>query len=375
MSAASPNEVAIQLVDVTKRFDGSVDAAVEHLSLDIPRGRIVALIGPSGCGKTTTLRMINRLIEPTQGAILIEGRDSRSVDPIALRLGIGYVIQAVGLFPHRRVADNIAVVPKALGWDRERIRDRVLELAELVGLEPEQLDRYPDELSGGQQQRVGVARALAADPPILLMDEPFGAVDPVVRGRLQEELLQLQARLHKTIVIVTHDLDEALTLADRVALFDRGGRLAQYASPDELLHAPAEAFVAEFLGSERSLRRLALRTVGTLTLDRGAVVAPSTTLADVRATLERHGGDWVGVVDDGRFVGWLAREDAAGERRLDLSRLAAPAASVTPSSTLRAAMDRIMTARTAAAVVVEDGRFLGIVTLESVRAALAGSDG
>jgi len=250
---------AVRLRDVVKRFAGAAEAAVDGLSLDIPRGAIVALIGPSGCGKTTTLRMINRLIEPTSGRVEVEGRDTATVDPIELRLGIGYVIQAVGLFPHRTIAENIAVVPKALGWDRTRITRRVDELAELVGLEAEQLARFPDELSGGQQQRVGVARALAADPPILLMDEPFGAVDPVVRNRLQDELLALQSRLHKTIVLVTHDLDEALTVGDRVALLDRGGRLAQYAAPDELLRDPSEPFVTEFLGADRSLRRLALR--------------------------------------------------------------------------------------------------------------------
>jgi len=375
MTRSTSPSPAIRLTDVTKRFADSLEPAVAGLHLDVQRGSIVALIGPSGCGKTTTLRMINRLIDPTSGSIHIEGRDSRDVDPIELRLGIGYVIQAVGLFPHRRVADNIAVVPKALGWDRSRIRARVSELAELVGLETDQLDRYPDELSGGQQQRVGVARALAADPPILLMDEPFGAVDPVIRQHLQDELLQLQARLHKTIVIVTHDLDEAVTLADRIALFDRGGRLAQYASPDELLHAPAEAFVAEFLGSERSLRRLALRTVGSVALEGFPVIAPGSTLADARRTLERTGGDWVGVVDGERFVGWLSREATAGEGTVTISRLEPPAASVTPESSLRAAMDRIMTARTAVAVVEDEGRFAGIVTLASVRAALAGADG
>jgi len=373
---ASPSEgPAIRLADVSKRFPGSTEAAVDGLDLDVERGSVVALIGPSGCGKTTTLRMINRLIEPTSGTVYIEGRDSRSVDPIRLRLGIGYVIQAVGLFPHRRIADNIAVVPKALGWERARIRARVAELAELVGLESDQLDRYPDELSGGQQQRVGVARALAADPPILLMDEPFGAVDPVVRQRLQDELLQLQARLHKTIVIVTHDLDEAVTLADRIALFDRGGRLAQYATPDDLLQSPTEPFVAEFLGSERSLRRLALRTVDSLVLDDFPVVTRDSDLEAARATLERTGGDWVGVVDGSRFIGWLSRDDVAGEGAVDIARLEPPAASVSPRSSLRAAMDRIMTARTAVAVIEDEGRFLGVVTLESVRTALARAAG
>jgi osmoprotectant transport system ATP-binding protein len=371
---ARSTSAAIELLDVSKRYAGSLDPAVDRLTLAIPRGGIVALIGPSGCGKTTTLRMINRLIEPSSGTILIEGRDSRTIDPIGLRLGIGYVIQAVGLFPHRRIADNIAVVPKALGWDRSRIRRRVAELAELVGLEPDQLERYPDELSGGQQQRVGVARALAADPPILLMDEPFGAVDPVVRTRLQAELLQLQAHLHKTIVLVTHDLDEAVTLADRIALFDRGGRLAQFASPDALLASPSEPFVEEFLGEERSLRRLALRTVDSLVLDDGPVVERSVTLAEARAVAGRTGAAWVGVRDGSRFIGWIARHALEGEGRIRDELIEAPAATVSPGSTLRTAMDRIMTARTAVAVVEDEGRFLGLVTLDSIRMGLAGQD-
>lgn len=363
---------SVRLLDVTKRFPGAVDAAVERLSLDIPRGSIVALIGPSGCGKTTSLRMINRLIEPTAGSIEVEGRDTRSLDPIELRLGIGYVIQAVGLFPHRTVADNIGLVPRALGWDRSRIRARIDELAELVGLEQEQLARYPDELSGGQQQRVGVARALAADPPILLMDEPFGAVDPVVRARLQQELLALQARVHKTIVLVTHDLDEALSIADRVALLDRGGRLAQYAEPDVLLQSPSEPFVTEFLGEDRSLRRLSLRDVGSLSLAVGPVVEVGTSRASARDVLAREGGDWIGVVEAGRFLGWVAADRIAGDGTVDAGDgLEAPAALVSSADSLRAAMDRIMTARTAVAVVVDGGVFRGVVTLEAIRRALA----
>ncbi len=323
---AGVSRPAVSLERITKWFEGATSPAVSDLSLGIAQGSVVVLIGPSGCGKTTTLRMINRLIEPSAGRILIDGRDSTEVDAIALRLGIGYVIQAVGLFPHRTVASNIATVPRALGWERTRTRRRVSELAELVGLEPELLDRYPDELSGGQQQRVGVARALAADPPLLLMDEPFGAVDPVVRARLQLELLALQARLHKTIVLVTHDLDEAVTVADRIALFDSGGRLTQFATPDELLHRPAEAFVEEFLGSERNLRRLAIRRVAELELD------PVTRDADT-------GSD--------------------------------PRARVSGASTLRAAMEVLLTARHAAALVEEDGRIVGSVSLESIRRALA----
>lgn len=365
---------AIRLVGLEKRFPGTTDPAVSGLSLDIPRGAVVALIGPSGCGKTTTLRMINRLVEPSAGRVEVEGRDASTIDPIELRLGIGYVIQAVGLFPHRTIAENIAVVPRALGWQRERIAARVEELAALVGLERDQLGRFPDELSGGQQQRVGVARALAADPPILLMDEPFGAVDPVVRARLQQELLALQERLHKTIVLVTHDLDEALTVADRVALLDRGGRLAQFDTPDRLLREPAEPFVTEFLGADRSLRRLALRTVATLELEDGPVVRAGTSRAVARDVLAGFGGDWLGVVDDLRFAGWLPADRLVGEGSVGTAELSAPAALVGPDDTLRTAMDRIMTARTAVAIVIDAERFLGVVTLESIRRALAEGD-
>jgi osmoprotectant transport system ATP-binding protein len=368
MAAAGP---AVRLRSVSKLFPGSESPAVEDLSLDVADGQVVALIGPSGCGKTTTLRMINRLVEPSSGTVEVEGRDTRSLDPIALRLGIGYVIQAIGLFPHRTIADNIAVVPRALGWDRARIARRISELAELVGLEVEQLRRFPDELSGGQQQRVGVARALAADPPILLMDEPFGAVDPVVRARLQAELLDLQTRLRKTIVLVTHDLDEALTVADQVALLDTGGRLAQYASPDELLRSPSEPFVTDFLGADRSLRRLALRRVDSLTLEPGPVVPIGASIEAASAVLAREGGEWLGVVDRDRFLGWMPTSGLETFSSVEASALEAPAAIVAPSDTLRAAMDRIMTGRTGVAVVVDGERFRGVVTLETIRRALA----
>jgi osmoprotectant transport system ATP-binding protein len=233
--------------------------AVGDLSLDVEQGEIVILVGPSGCGKTTILRMVNRLIEPTSGTISIDGRDTRSVDATTLRRSIGYVIQQVGLFPHLSVAENIATVPRLLGWEKRRIRDRVEELLSLVGLDPKEYGRLlPGELSGGQRQRVGVARALGADPPILLMDDPFGAIDPVTRDRLQEELLRLQRVVRKTILFVTHDIDEAVRLGDRVALLDVGGRLAQYDPPERLLAAPGEPFVEAFLGGRRLVRRLSL---------------------------------------------------------------------------------------------------------------------
>ncbi|MEX2561848.1 MAG: ATP-binding cassette domain-containing protein [Nitriliruptoraceae bacterium] len=248
----------IRLEHVTKRYEGGQAPAVEDLSMVIPRGELVVLVGPSGCGKTTILKMINRVIEPSSGTIYLDGAETSTFAPHVLRRSIGYVIQRVGLFPHRTIADNIGTVPTLLGWDDDRIRRRVEELVALMGLDSELLDRYPQALSGGQQQRAGVARALAADPPVLLMDEPFGAVDPVVRTRLQGELLDLQQRLHKTIVLVTHDIDEALRLGDRIAVFSEVGRIEQFASPEELLARPASPYVDEFLGAHRTLRRAGL---------------------------------------------------------------------------------------------------------------------
>lgn len=260
------DEIAISLRGVTKQYPGTDTPAVESLDIDITRGELVVFVGPSGCGKTTTLRMINRLEEPTSGAISVEGREVGTIPAPELRRGIGYVIQSGGLFPHQTIEANIACVPRLLGWSRRAIRDRVEELVELVRLDPSLLGRYPASLSGGQQQRVGVARALAADPPILLMDEPYSAVDPVVRSELRAELRSLQARLSKTIVFVTHDMDEAIDLGDRIAVFQTGGVLAQYAVPTELLARPASPAVEEFLGADRTLRRLSLLTVTTAPL-------------------------------------------------------------------------------------------------------------
>jgi osmoprotectant transport system ATP-binding protein len=245
----------IRFDGVTKRYaDGTV--AVDALSLEIPTGQITVLVGPSGCGKTTSLRMINRMVEPTSGTISIDGEDILSKEPAQLRRGIGYVIQQAGLFPHRTIIDNIATVPYLLGWDKKKARARAMELLERVGLDPRMAKRYPFQLSGGQQQRVGVARALAADPPIMLMDEPFSAVDPIVRKSLQDEFLRLQAELKKTIVFVTHDIDEAVKLGHEIAVMAVGGRLAQLATPEQLLAAPEDGFVTEFLGGTRGLRRL-----------------------------------------------------------------------------------------------------------------------
>jgi len=362
--------MAIRLDAVDKVFPGASEPAVSQLSLEIARGEIVALIGPSGCGKTTMLRMINGLIKPTAGLIEVDGTDISTQPTVQLRRGIGYVIQQVGLFPHRTVSQNIGTVPKMLGWEKSRIGGRIDELVDLVGLDRGMLDRYPDELSGGQQQRVGVARALAADPPVLLMDEPFGAVDPIVRGRLQEELLGLQERVQKTIVLVTHDLDEALTLADRIALLNVGGILEQYCPPDELLRAPANAFVEEFIGEDRSLRRLSLARVSELPHTRGPVVDHATSAKGARDAMSEATVEWFGITKDDRFLGWVAGGDLNGDEPLDSLPLQPPAAQISAGSTLREAMEVIMNSSTSIAVIDDDGRFGGVVTLELIRAKL-----
>ncbi len=294
---------------VTRRYGERV--VVDSLDLQVQAGEIVILVGPSGCGKTTTLRMINRLVEPTSGRILIDDVDTASLGPEDLRRGIGYVIQQVGLFPHLTVADNVATVPRLLGWPRARVNARVDELLDLVGLPPaEYARRHPSELSGGQRQRVGVARALGADPPILLMDEPFGAIDPVVRLRLQHELLRLQSVVRKTIVFVTHDIDEAVRLGDRVALFADGGHLAQYDTPAELLLHPKTGFVEEFLGDNLLLRRLALLPLRGLTADRGDTrpateVQLSASLRDALDATLRSADGRVAVLDGTEWVSSL----------------------------------------------------------------------
>jgi osmoprotectant transport system ATP-binding protein len=310
-TAAAP----IALEDIRKAYeDGTV--AVQGLSLEVPAGELVVLIGPSGCGKSTILRMINRLIEPTAGRIMVGGEDVTDTDPVELRRRIGYVIQNVGLFPHQTIRDNIATVPRLLGWARPRVRSRCDELLELVGLDPSRFgSRYPHELSGGQRQRVGVARALAADPVVLLMDEPFSAVDPIVRARLQEEFLRLQADVRKTIVLVTHDLDEAVRLGDRIAVLSEGGRLEQYAPPADLLGTPASEFVSRFVGEDRAVRRLAVTPVRAATrplseadgVDRLPSVPATGTLYDALAAMLAANALHVVVRDGERPVGTVSR--------------------------------------------------------------------
>jgi osmoprotectant transport system ATP-binding protein len=265
--SSHPQAATLEFRNVSKTYDGSGEPAIQDLSFEVPAGDICVLVGPSGCGKTTAMRLVNRMIEMTSGDILVGGVSVRTRRPADLRREIGYAIQQIGLFPHQTIAENIATVPRVLGWSSERIRARVDELLELIGLDPaETRGRYPAQLSGGQRQRVGVARALAADPPLMLMDEPFGAIDPINRERLQNELLRLQERLRKTIVFVTHDINEAIKLGDRIAVLKKGGVLAQYATPAELLMAPADDFVEDFVGADRALKRLALTRVGDLDL-------------------------------------------------------------------------------------------------------------
>ena len=354
----------IRLDRVSKTFPGQSAPAVGELSLEIAAGEVVVLVGPSGCGKTTTLKMINRLVEATSGRIEVAGTDITTVEAPALRQRIGYVIQRIGLFPHRTIAQNISTVPGLLGWEKDRIDDRTDELIDLVGLERDMKERYPAELSGGQQQRVGVARALAADPPVLLMDEPFGAVDPVVRSRLQDELLDLQRRVNKTIVFVTHDIDEAIKLGDRVAILNVGGVLEQYAAPVEILSAPANQFVEEFLGDDRSLKRLSLTTIASVPLERGPVVEQSATRDEVEATMKEHDVDWVGIGSGSRLDGWVWGRDVhttAGEAK------AAPfSVRLSASQSLREALDSVVSSHTGVAVVFEGDRYLGMLSIEQI---------
>jgi osmoprotectant transport system ATP-binding protein len=369
----------ISFESVTKRYpDGTV--AVDHLDLEIPTGKTMVLVGPSGCGKTTTLRMINRLIEPTSGRILIDGKNIHDSNPSALRRGIGYVIQQAGLFPHRTIEDNIATVPLLIGWGKGKSRSRARELMDLVGLDPALAGRYPYQLSGGQQQRVGVARALAADPPVLLMDEPFSAVDPIVRASLQDELIKLQADLHKTIVLVTHDVEEAIKVGDEVAIFRPGGHLAQLDTPERLLAAPADSYVESFLGFDRGIRRLSFLAASGLSLDDRAVVTEDTAAAEALQAVAQSGEDWALVTDAERKpLGWASARELeslpAGARAGDAQLQPYGHTFSVSTDSLRAALDATVLSPTGHAVGADEaGRVVGITSYERLRAAIQAAD-
>ncbi|MCA0293335.1 MAG: ATP-binding cassette domain-containing protein [Actinobacteria bacterium] len=354
---------------VTKRYPGGT-TAVDDLTLEAPTGQITVLVGPSGCGKTTSLRMVNRMIEPTSGRISIDDTDTASMDPASLRRGIGYVIQHGGLFPHHTIERNVATVPLLLGTDKKTAYARAHELLERVGLPREFAQRYPAQLSGGQQQRVGVARALAADPPVMLMDEPFSAVDPVVRAQLQEEFKRLQSDLGKTILFVTHDIDEAITLGDQVAVMRVGGRLAQIASPSELLAHPADDFVADFVGRDRGYRALSF-VDGSVPLVPEASVRPGDPGEVAR---ERSVDGWVLVADGGQPLGWLAVDRVGAQ--VDIADLALGGTLARQGGPLRAALDAALSSPSGRGVVVGDqGELLGTVRARDVIDVIEGSRG
>lgn len=361
----------IELHNVTKRFPETEHDAVGGLSLVIDEGEIVVLVGPSGCGKTTTLRMINRLIEPTSGDIVVAGTPISSLPVHELRRTIGYVIQQIGLFPHRTIAQNIETVPSLLGWEKSRIADRVLELADLVAIERSMLDRYPSELSGGQRQRVGVARALAADPPVLLMDEPFGAVDPIVREHLQRELLDLQSRLHKTIVLVTHDIDEAILVGDRVAILNTGGVLEQYGAPLDLLASPANDFVADFLGTDRGIKRLSLLPLRGADLRPGPSVQHADGVQEAHAVMQAHNVDWVLVLAGDSIAGVAHRDDLGANGAIATAALEPFTTMVDASATFKEALDSIISSGDGYTAVCDGDRFLGMLTASSISEQIA----
>jgi osmoprotectant transport system ATP-binding protein len=360
---------------VTKRYRGAEADAVSDLSLEVQAGEICVLVGPSGCGKTTAMRMVNRTVEITSGDIEIGGSSVTARSPAQLRREMGYVIQQIGLFPHRTIAENITTVPSLLGWSRERTAARVAELLELISLPADVADRYPAQLSGGQQQRVGVARALAADPPVMLMDEPFGAIDPINRERIQNEFLRLQAEIRKTVLFVTHDIDEAIKMGDRIAVLREGGHLAQYATPAELLMAPADDFVEDFVGADRALKRLALMRVSDIDLWEAPLAFAGQDTAEVRAKLESAEVPWALLVDGERKpLGWLSERDLAAGRvpqRPDIS----PDPLLDRDDVLRDALSDLLQSQTHYAPVVEArGATAGILSLAVISDFLASDE-
>jgi len=364
----------IRLQDLTKTFPGQAKPAVEHLDMDIPDGEIVVLVGPSGCGKTTTMRLINRLIEPTSGRIILEGDDVTKVNPDKLRRRIGYVIQQVGLFPHQTISDNIATVPRMLGWDEKRIRARVDELLAMVGLDPATYrGRYPKHLSGGQRQRAGVARALSADPPVMLMDEPFGAIDPITRDRLQNEFLRLQQTIRKTIIFVTHDIDEAIKMGDRIAILGEGSKIAQYDTPERILSAPADDFVADFIGSGASLKRLGLTRVRDVELSDWPIAGTNSPRDEVLAALRASDKGAVLLLDaERRPARWVSGRDLQRGDGGPLSEMGMPPeALVQPNATLSDALNEMLKSRYGCATVVDEaGVYQGNLDFATVSSAI-----
>ncbi|MEU9243609.1 betaine/proline/choline family ABC transporter ATP-binding protein [Streptomyces shenzhenensis] len=359
----------IRFEQVTKRYaDGTT--AVDGLSFEVAEGELVTLVGPSGCGKTTTMMMVNRLVEPTSGRILVDGEDVAGVDPVRLRRRIGYVIQQVGLFPHRTVLDNTATVPALLGWGRARARARAAELLELVGLDPKTYGpRYPDQLSGGQRQRVGVARALAADPPVLLMDEPFGAVDPVVREQLQDEFLRMQAAVRKTVLLVTHDIEEAVRLGDRIAVYGQG-RIEQFDTPGAVLGRPATPYVAAFVGADRGLKRLSVTDIEPDDLEQPPVVRLDEPAESAAARLRAEGARWAVVLDPhGDLHGWVGRDELAAGGTVDglAHRMTAW---VPVGAPLKQAFGVMLQYDAGWVAVLDGSRFLGVLTPAGLHEAL-----
>lgn len=367
MSQRSNTGAEIELVDVVKRYSGQDQAAVDELSLTVPAGEIVMFVGPSGCGKTTSLKMVNRLIEPSSGKILINGEDITTKDPTKLRRTIGYVIQGGGLMPHMTVAENVALVPGLLNWEKKRIQSRVDELLDMTGLDPKiYRDRYPRELSGGQQQRVGVARGLAADPPVVLMDEPFGAVDPITRQRLQDELLSIQEDLHKTIVCVTHDIDEAIKLGDRILILQQGAEIAQYDTPENVLGAPANDFVADFIGAGSRLKQLSLLRVSDLPLTQPVTCRVGESADEVTRRVQEAGERAVIILDDkDRPREWVFLRSLHGQDTVPLPEKELQTV-IDQRSTLADALDSMLSSSHAGAMVTHRGRYIGVISYDAV---------
>ena len=363
-------ETMISLRNLSKTFPRTSKPAVDNLSLDIPRGEIVILVGSSGSGKTTTMKMINRIIEPTSGQIILDDEDVTKSDPDKLRRRIGYVIQQIGLFPHMTIADNIATVPQLLGWDKRRTAERVDELLAMVSMDPDQYrGRYPKELSGGQRQRIGVARALAADPDVMLMDEPFGAVDPITRDRLQNEFLRLQADVRKTIVFVTHDINEAIKMGDRIAIMQEGGKIAQYGTPEEILTNPANDFVTDFIGSGAALKRLNLSRVRDVELTQWPTVEVGTPAREARDLVRDSDKSAALVLDAQRRPhSWVSVTDLNRIGDGTIGEIGAPAGAVVEGqSTLADALNEMVTANYSVGIVVDrDGAYRGIIDIDSI---------